>query len=286
MNARASVCHAVGFAILWVGMFSQAVADPPDLLREYRFIPAKSIVHESSGSTATGVNLTVAGTFGLVTGYNDGPTPIASASPVLEPFAAFVNVHGILYPAPSVPPVAVPTWALDLDKTLNLSGLHGTFTVGNPNDISFLGADGQGVALRLQATISGGFLHLTGGSSDPPSTKSTLYQVDALAHLAPFPDFNQDGSITAADIPPMLAALAQLNLSPTAADFASTDLLSIGDVNGDGVFNNADVQALLTMLKTSSVTPTAVPEPSAICLLAIGVCFAPLTIARKIARKV
>ena len=248
MNARASVCRAVGFAILWAGIFSHAVADPPDLLREYRFIPAKSIVHESSAATATGVNLTVAGTFGLVTGYDNGP----SASPVLEPFAAFVNVHGILYPAPSVPPVAVPTWALDLDKTLNLSGLHGTFTVGDPNDISFLGADGQGVALRLQATISDGFLHLTGGSSDPPSSKATLYQVDALAHLAPFPDFNQDGSVTAADIPPMMAALAQLNSSPTAADFASTDLLSMGDVNGDGVFNNADVQALLTMLKSSS----------------------------------
>ena len=86
----------------------------------------------------------------------------------------------------------------------------------------------------------------------------------------------------------MLAALAQLNSSPTAADFASTDLLSMGDVNGDGVFNNADVQALLTMLKSSS-DRRATAVPGAKCNLPASnwrLLSQPLTIARKTARKV
>ena len=99
----------------------------------------------------------------------------------------------------------MPGW--DLDKTLNLSGLHGTFSVGDPNDLFFFGGDGQGVALRLQATINGGWLHLTGGSSDPVGKNPVLYQIDALAHLAPFPDFNQDDAVTTADLQPMLTAL-------------------------------------------------------------------------------
>ena len=172
-------------------------------MRDFRFIPSKTTVLVTGGSPGYDLNLTIAGRFGLVTGYDEVVSPPATV-PLLVPHAEFIDVHGILFNPLSLAPLPLPGW--DLDKTLNLSGLHGTFSVGDPNDLFFFGGDGQGVALRLQATINGGWLHLTGGSSDPVGKNPVLYQIDALAHLAPFPDFNQDGAVTVADLQPMLTA--------------------------------------------------------------------------------
>jgi hypothetical protein len=267
MKPSSSACRVAVAVTVSLIVACQSLADPPDFLRNYRFIPADTKVHVSGGDPAYNMILTISGRFGLVTGYDEVIDPTAHV-PMLVPHAEFIDVHGILYNPLSLAPLPLPGW--DLDKTFNLSGLKGTFTGGNQNQLFFLGADGAGVALRLEADITGPLLHLTGGSSDPPSSKSVLYQIDALAHLAPFPDFNADGLHSTADVPPMLAALSDLNSYKSPDHVAAADLLSMGDVNGDGVLNNADLQALLTLLKSGGDSLAAVPEPGSMVLMALA----------------
>jgi CotH kinase protein/Chitobiase/beta-hexosaminidase C-terminal domain/Lamin Tail Domain/PA14 domain len=62
-------------------------------------------------------------------------------------------------------------------------------------------------------------------------------------------DFNRDGVRSAADIMPMMQALADANAFQTANALSIANVLTIGDINGDGVFNNADLQSFLTELR-------------------------------------
>ena len=265
---QAAIVAAIIVLLLAV-LAGRALGQPPDVLRDYRFIPQDTVVHVSGGPQGYNMDLTIAGTFGLVTGYNEVIDPTAHV-PTLDPFAQFIDVHGILYNPLSLAPLPVPGW--DLDKTLNLSGLKGTFNTSNPDQLFFLGADGAGVALRLEADIEGKLLHITGGSSDPPGGNPVLYKIDALAHLTPFPDFNYDGAITVADLAPMMAAMGSPQTFMAANNLSSDDFLSMGDLNGDGKVDNSDVQGLIAMLASGggSASLAAVPEPSAICLLAAG----------------
>ena len=63
------------------------------------------------------------------TSYSITPTAI----PDDHPYAQFVDVDAILF-NPSLAPMPVPGW--DLDETLNLTGLKGTFHTGNPTGCS------------------------------------------------------------------------------------------------------------------------------------------------------
>jgi hypothetical protein len=243
----------------------RASAQSLDVLRNYRFIPSDTVVHVTGGGIpGYDLNLTIAGRFGLVT--ETGP----AATPTSDGTARFVNVHGILFNPLSAAPLPVPGW--DLDQTLNLSGLKGFFSP-DENHLNFFGADGEGVALHLQATITGKWLQLIGSSMDPPNRNAVLYQVNALAHLAPFPDFNADGAVTTADLQLMSAALADPQSYMAAHSLTPDDIASIGDLDGDGSLTNADLQVMLNLLihgDDSSAAPTAVPEPATCGLLAIG----------------
>ena len=114
MYRVSSLCPFAGLALFLTLLVQQAVADPPDILRNYRFIPSESTVHVTGGLPDYNLNLTIAGQFGLVTGYNELPSPVGSAAtpPTLEPFAQFIDVHGILYNSLSATaaPRLVGTW--------------------------------------------------------------------------------------------------------------------------------------------------------------------------------
>jgi hypothetical protein len=184
--------------VIFEALVGQASAQPPDILRDYRFVPSHSDVHVSGGSPGYNMDLSVAGKFGLVTGYDYGPSPIADI-PTLVPHAQFIDVHAILFNPLSAAPLPLPGW--DLDKTLNLSGLMGTFS--DPDLLHFSGVDGQGIPIKLDAALRGPLLHLTGMNYLPPTcvtcTQYVGYKVDALALTHPYADFNLDGVIDGVD---------------------------------------------------------------------------------------
>jgi hypothetical protein len=237
---------------------SIAVADPPLFLTDYRFITPKSVVDVRSSTGTNEMQLNILGRFGLERGWNEEVDP-ATSLPQLVPFAQFTDVKGILFDPRRATPLPTPGW--DLDKTLNLSGLKGTFTV--PDDLFFLGADGQGQAFRLEAKITGPLVHLTGGSSDP-CCHYDLYGVDAWAHQLPWADFNADGQVDASDY-----ALWRQNFG------AAVTPGSDGDANGDGVVDAEDYTIWRDQLGQtdgmSNLTSGQAPEPASSTLLSVGV---------------
>jgi hypothetical protein len=258
-------------------LVSSVVADPPDFLRNYRFVPSHSDVHVSGGLPGYDVDLSIAGRFGLVTRYDYEVSPTAHI-PTLVPHAQFVDVKAILFNPLSVAPVPLPGW--DLDKTLNMTGLKGTFT--DPDDLHFSGADGQGIPIQLEATLRGSLLHLTGMNFLPPTCFTCAqyvgYKVDALAVMRPYADFNLDGMIDSADYAVWRAhSGADINAS-----------FEQGDANGDGVVDSADYvlwrrtfgpATSLSDIAASSLAVNTVPEPASIglavaCALFIGSYFA------------
>jgi hypothetical protein len=250
---------------------SPTLAQPPDFLRDYRFVPSHSDVHVSGGSSHYNMDLSIAGRFGLVTGYDYEVSPTAHI-PTLVPHAEFVDVRAILFNPLSAAPVPVPGW--DLDKTLNLRGLAGTFS--DPSVLHFSGVDGQGIPIRLDAALRGPLLHLTGMNSLPPTcvtcTQYVGYKVDALAVMRPYADFNLDGVIDNADY-----SIWRTNIG-TQSDASFEQ----GDANGDGVVDASDYVVWrhtlgpatnLAVFADSGLAEGRVPEPATLGLTFAGALF-------------
>ena len=258
------VSAPLAVAVIFAALIGQASAQPPDILRGYRFVPSHSDVHVSGGSPGYNMDLSVAGKFGLVTGYDYGSSPTAHI-PTLVPYAKFVDVHAILFNPLSAAPLPLPGW--DLDETLNLSGLTGTFS--DPSLLHFSGVDGQGISIKLDATLRGPLLHLTGMNYLPPTcftcTQYVGYKVDALALTRPYADFNLDGVIDGADL-----GIWRANMGvATDASFEH------GDANGDGVVDAADYviwrrtmgpATSLAVFADAGIGVSVVPEPTTIGL--------------------
>ncbi len=263
MNRALLFNRAILVAIVLAAFASQSFADPPDILRDYRFIPSHTTVHVSGGFPGYDMDLSIAGKFGLVTGYDYGTS--ATGIPTLVPLAQFVDVKAILFNPLSMAPLPLPGW--ELDKTLNLTGLTGTFE--DPRVLQFSGVDGQGVPIALQAVLRGPLLHLTGANRPncPGCADIIGYKVDAFAHLAPYADFNLDGTIDTTD----------LHLLMTYVGMESGASFDQGDADGDGDVDGGDFLVWQQMLGTATslsefsdaalASGSAVPEPTAGMLL-------------------
>ena len=206
--------------------------------------------------------------FGLATGYNglETPTPSPIATlPMLSGHAEFINVKGVLFN----PRSASPLPGIDLDATLNLSGLKGTFTV--PSDIHFTGNDGQGIPMQLEAVTRGPLLHLTGATLPVPTCAScgiNMYKIDAFATLAPYADFNLDGVVDNKDLHVIMSNIGL----QTGASFEQ------GDTDGNGVVDGNDLlewqrsfgaATSLSAFSDLSASGTAVPEPAGVALVSM-----------------
>jgi hypothetical protein len=227
-----------------------SAADPPDILRNYRFIPSHTTVHVSGGIAGYNLDLEIAGQLGLVTGYDYSVDPTAHV-PTLVPHAEFVNVNGYLFNPLSLAPLPVPGW--DLDKTFNLSGLDGSFRAGDPNHLLFKGNDGQDQPIKLSATIYNRLLHIV-GENTPGCCDFYHYEVDAFAHLVPYPDFNLDGSVNAADYVGLRkSGGSQDDYSDWVSEFGS-DL-------------EAEISAAMLAERESLLSEGSVPEPATLTLV-------------------
>ncbi len=195
MNSFPRLLSATVAALLSAVAAQQALADPPDIFRDYRFITSRSTVHVSGGFAGFDMDLAIQGSFGLVTGYDYSVDP-TSGHPTIVRYAQFVDVDAILFNPLSMAPIPLPGW--DLDQTLNLTGLNGTFQIGDPTRLFFDGEDGQGQPIHLEATLRDRLLHLV-GANDPGCCDFFHYKIDALAYLKPYPDWNLDDTIDAAD---------------------------------------------------------------------------------------
>ncbi len=244
------------------------VADIPDILRNYRFITSRSTVEVSGGLPVFSYDLNIAGKFGLATGYNGLETPTPSptgALPTLSGHAEFVNVKGLLFN----PRSASPLPGLDLDTTLNLTGLKGTFNV--PSDIHFTGNDGQGIPIQLEAVTRGPLLHLTGATLPVPTCAScgiNMYKIDAFATLGPYADFNLDGVIDNKDLRVLMSNIGL----QTGATFEQGDTDGNGAVDGNDFLEWQRAYGAATSLSAFSdlsATGTTVPEPATITLIAM-----------------
>jgi PEP-CTERM motif-containing protein/dockerin type I repeat protein len=101
-------------------------------------------------------------------------------------------------------------------------------------------------------------------SADLTGTVTYTYQKITVG------DFTRDGVVSAADMPQMIAALANSSAYETSKVLTDGQLLAIGDVNHDGAFTNADLQKLLIILKNGGGSTDPVPEPSTFALLSLG----------------
>lgn len=239
-------------ACLWVG---QAAAQPPDVLQSYRIVPSQSAVIQTGGFAGTYMEFHVSGTFDLVTGYD----PRVACPLCLVPYAKVTDVDAWMIPDSPL------TYVQDLDRTLNLSGLDGTWDV--PSFLHFSGLEGQDQPIELDAVRYDRSLRMIGAST-PGCCDMFQYTVDLYARQVPFADFNADGSVDTDDY------------SMWRKTFGTTVAPAEGaDANADGVIDAADYtvwrsaydQALAASGATAAAT--AVPEPQVLVLLLAGLVF-------------
>ena len=104
-------------AVCWYGasLPTMTIAQPPNVLRNFRFVPSYSTLDLTGGFAGFDLDLSIHGTFGLETGFH---SPDAHLS--LRRFARFVDVD-----AEALNPTDFGPYSFDLDDALNLSGLHG-----------------------------------------------------------------------------------------------------------------------------------------------------------------
>lgn len=261
---RAVFAAFVGMTWATAALADSPDATIPDILRNYRFISSRSTVEVSGGLPVFSVDWNVAGKFGLASGYDGLLTP--TSTPTLSGHASFVDVDAYMFHPLSAGPASAI--AIDLDRTLNLSGLKGTFKV--PGDIHFTGEDGQGIPINLEAVLKGPLLHLTGATLPVPTCAScgiNMYKVDALAVVGPYADINLDGVVNDADW-----RILTSNIGPkTGATFEQ------GDIDGNGVVDGTDLllwqrslgaATSLSEFSNLSASGSAVPEPATLTLAA------------------
>jgi hypothetical protein len=238
--------------------------DRPDIIRSFRLIPSKSNLEQTGGFAGFHFDYHLFGKFDIVTGFE--PSPLAIFPPIYNPFAKFENVRVtalLNHPAAFAAP-------FPLDRIVDLEELHGTFRPQEPQRLIFKGVDHQDQPFELLAVQRGPLLHLLGESREQ-CCDFFHYKIDALAHIAPYADFNLDGVVDRVDVDQLLANIG----------LRSDATLEQGDADGDGDVDSGDFLAWQRQVGWSislsefaadsladfNASAAAVPEPTALALL-------------------
>lgn len=88
-------------------------------------------------------------------------------------------------------------------------------------------------------------------------------------------DINQDGSVNVADVSALMSAMSDLNGYESMHHITDPQILKdVTDINNDGSVNNLDIQSLISLVANNESNNqgalTPVPEPTSICLMALG----------------
>ena len=273
---RSFVLACFGLAFLFVQPATDALGQPPDFLRNYRFLPWHSTLHVTGGFAGFDIEANIFGKYGLVTGFNIGG-PIL---PSLDPFAKFVDVR-----AQAINPTDFGPYSFELDATLNLSGLEGEplpiffpAVLPNINVYKFKGVDGQGAPIKVHALTIGRWMFMK-GENNAPCCDFFNYEFRSLARQAPFADVNDDDVVDDYDLARMMSNFGAYS--------AADDMSSSGDTDSDGDIDGTDVLAwqrqhgertplddfdamLTNILATSAASVEAVPEPCSLVLVSLA----------------
>ena len=175
-------------------------------------------------------------------------------------------MKAILFNPLSLAPLPLPGW--DLDKTLNLTGLTGTFNTGDPSRLFFQGVDGQGAPINLQAAVRDPFIHIV-GANDPHCTTCSPdfigYKIDAVGFLSKWADFNSNGLVDAADY------LLWRKTPPTATMADGSSQITIAPSDYLDMWRGAFGQITSSGTSGTSLTDGSVPEPATRALLILAV---------------
>jgi hypothetical protein len=244
--------------LVWLAALvaEHASAQPPGSVPHFRFIPSRSTLDVTGGFAGIHQQFFAYGRFGLNTELEG------------EPHAEFVNVDSWLVPDSPL------TFVWHTDSTLNLSGLAGSITSGDASRIVFHGVDGQGAPFQLTAVRHGQLLRLT-GENEPPCCDVFKYRLDALAHVAPYADFNLDGIVDYRDADVLASNIGTFSH----ATFEQGDADGDGDVDGGdflawqrAIGPATPMSAFAAAPSTGAALATAiVPEPArVVSLIAAG----------------
>ncbi len=255
----ASLLASLAFVALCL---QSALAQPPDLLRSYRFIPQLSTLHQTGGFGGFDHRLPIHGTYDFITGFRGGEGPV----PALEPYAQFANVEA----KAGNPLSASPLASIDIDQVLNLSGLDGKPIHHEPLGLtvySFTGDDGSGefaAEVKLHVATLGRWMFMRGGTI-PPCCDFFQYDIKAISRQIPYGDFDGDGNVGPTDLVTWQTGLDIEENALSGRDFLTWQR-SYGEIAPSIGDFDAMLDAALSATSTSAVT--AVPEPPGLLLIA------------------
>ncbi len=276
---RSLVLVCFGLAFLLSQAATNALGQPPEFLRNYRFLPHHSTLHVTGGFAGFDIEANIFGKYGLVTGFDNGGPSIDPSVPSLDPFAKIVDVDAV-----AINPTDFGPYSFDLDETLNLSGLEGKplpifFPAVLPNIevFQFRGVEGQGAPFELFAVTIGPWMFMK-GANDAPCCDFFDYEIKAVARQMPFADFDGDDTVAASDLSRWENGYGQSGTGSSLELSGDSDL--DGDVDGHDFLNwqvqrgetmpsIAEFEAMLASSLAAISSVSAVPEPTTLLLASI-----------------